>query len=84
MTQAIITKFLPVTNHRGARIKASAVSGTITISYPYEFNTEDSHRVAALALADKFGWLKHSDVSKGAGLPTQDGYAFFLIGKDKK
>ncbi len=81
MTQAIITKFLPVTNHRGARIKASAVSGTITIPYAYEFNSEDAHRLAAIELAKKFNWLEKNDVSKGYGLPSQDGYAFFLTGK---
>ena len=61
--QSILTKFIAPTNTRGARIKA-VQSGwsekrdckTITISYPYEFNTDKAHAIAAQLLADKLGW----------------------------
>lgn len=52
--QAIHTKFLPCTNTRGARIKASCERGDITIDYPYELWGDQCHRKAAQALIDKF------------------------------
>lgn len=54
--QAIQTKYISPTNHRGARIKATAAAGSITISYPYELSGQACHRAAAEALRDKFGW----------------------------
>ena len=61
--QSILTKFIPASNSRGARIKA-VQSGwnekrdclSITIGYPYELNTEDAHAHAAKLLAAKLGW----------------------------
>ena len=51
--QAIITKYLPPGNVRGARIKASCDRGSVTIDWPYE-GPEESHVAAAQALVDKF------------------------------
>ena len=61
--QSILTKFIPASNSRGARIKA-VQSGwndkrdclSVTISYPYEMNPEDGHAHAAKLLAAKLGW----------------------------
>lgn len=52
--QAIITKYLPATNNRGSRIKASCDRGTITISYPHELSGDEVHREAVRALVSKF------------------------------
>lgn len=54
--QAIQTKYLPATNTKGSRIKATAEGATITIGYPHEFNEMEAHAVAALALCKKMGW----------------------------
>lgn len=54
MPQGIITKYLPATDRRGSRIKASAERGSLTIGYPHEFNTEGAHRHAARMLIAKF------------------------------
>ena len=56
--KAILTKYLPCTNTRGSRIKASDECGnSITISYPHELNGgEDTHRAAADALMKKMNW----------------------------
>lgn len=54
--QAIQTKYLGATNNRGSRIKATAGAGSVTIPYPHELSDHAVHRVAAQALADKFGW----------------------------
>jgi hypothetical protein len=54
--QAIITKFINPTNHRGARIKAIAAAGSVTVPYEYGSDTTGAHRVAAVAFCDKFDW----------------------------
>lgn len=52
--QAIQTKYLPATNSRGSRIKASCERGSIQIPYPDELNVEPAHRAAVDALIAKF------------------------------
>jgi hypothetical protein len=52
--QAIVTKFIPATNYKGARIKAKAERGSVTISYPYNGGAEHCHAQAAQALVAKF------------------------------
>ena len=54
MPQAIITKYLPATNTRGSRIKASCERGSITIDYPHELSGDSAHIAAANALVAKF------------------------------
>lgn len=53
----IVTKYLPPTNHRGARIKASLSPGwgstkPVTIAYEYGLQGTTNHERAALALAE--------------------------------
>ena len=52
--QAIITKYLPATNFRGSRIKASCERGSITVSYPHELSGEACHVFAVDALIVRF------------------------------
>jgi hypothetical protein len=54
--QAIQTRYFGPTNSRGARIKATAAAGSVTISYPYELSGQETHQAAAQALAKKFNW----------------------------
>lgn len=54
MPQAIQTKYLPATNTRGSRIKATAERGSITISYPDELSGDAVHRHAVDCLIAKF------------------------------
>lgn len=55
--KAIITKYLPCTDTRGSRIKASDEDGnSVTIPYPHELSGEEKHRAAADALCKKMGW----------------------------
>ena len=49
--QAIETKYIGPTNYRGARVKATAQAGSITLSWDHELDANDNH-----TLADKFGW----------------------------
>ena len=52
--QAIITKYLPCTNHMGSRIKASCDRGSLTMQRPDCETQEACHIHAAQALVDKF------------------------------
>lgn len=55
--QAITTKFLGATNHRGARIQAKTGSGiTKSFPYTYELNIEGEHSNAAEQMAKHMGW----------------------------
>lgn len=52
--QAIETKYIGPTNHKGSRIKASCERGSITISYDDALNSDEAHIAAAQALVNKF------------------------------
>jgi hypothetical protein len=78
--QAIITKYLGPTDHRGARVKATADAGTVTVSWDHALNTEDNHRAAAEALANEYRWLDGGDWKLvGGSLPDGTGFAFVLV-----
>jgi hypothetical protein len=52
--QAIITKYLPATNFKGARIKASCDRGSAIVPYPHELSGDACHVFAADYLVGKF------------------------------
>ena len=54
--QAIKTRYRGPTNHRGSRIIASAQAGRLTVPWDYEHDVEENHRLAAIALCEKFAW----------------------------
>jgi len=54
--QAIRTKYIPATESKGSRIKASAYAGSLYIPYPHELSGQAVYRAAAEALAAKMGW----------------------------
>jgi hypothetical protein len=56
MRQAIATKFIGPTNHRGARVKAYCQAGEFTMPWDYALGVEDNHRKAATFLLDRLGW----------------------------
>lgn len=72
--QAIITKYLGATDTRGARIKATAYDGSVTIPYDYALSEEANYRQAAMALVAKYGWPADNWISGGA--PDGFGYVF--------
>lgn len=53
--QAIETKFLGPTNTKGARIKASAQAGSVTVPYEYQ-GVDVEHDQALRALVTKLKW----------------------------
>jgi hypothetical protein len=75
--KAIITKYLPSTNTRGSRIKATAEGlPSLTIPYPYELSGEACHRLAAETLATKY-W-SNTELRSGS-MPDGKGYAFVIV-----
>ena len=54
--QAIHVKYLPCTNTKESRIRATCAAGSLTIGYPHELSGQAVYRAAAEALAQKLGW----------------------------
>ena len=72
--KAIQTRYLGPTNYRGARIKAWAYGwGSVTISYPHEYNSELAHHEAAKALIAKVNKQFGNDEKRALQVPTISG-----------
>jgi hypothetical protein len=71
MHQAIVTRYLGPTNTRGARIKATASAGSVSVAYGYG-NEEAEHMAACLALVAKLGWQAPRGQWHGGALPNGD------------
>lgn len=83
---AITTKYLPASNVKGSRIKATAGNGqSIIISYPHEYGEERAAAEAAIQLCIKMNWLPEEGSKYGfdslVGGGTKDGYAFCFVRK---
>jgi hypothetical protein len=83
MRQAIVTKYLGPTDHKGSRVKAYCDAGIITIPWDDGLNPDENHLKAATCLAWKFGWLDNQKLIGGAmphhGNPFA--YCFVLASK---
>lgn len=73
MRQAIVTKWLAPTNHRGSRVKAYAQAGSLTVHWDYALDVPENHRRAAMAFAAKYGW---EGEWVGGAMPDGNGYCF--------
>ena len=56
MYQAIETKYLGPTDHRGSRVRAKCQAGSVTLSWDHALDTVANHAAAARALIRKLGW----------------------------
>ena len=74
MAQAIITKFIPCTNHRGSRVKAFCDAGNLTMNWDHALNVDENHERVAKALANKLGWEWHH--IGGSLSSSMGGYVF--------
>ena len=70
--QAIITKYLPPTNTLGARVKATARAGSVTVQCGHDLSYKENHAFAARSLMEKLTWDDHSEICGNGGLPTGD------------
>jgi hypothetical protein len=78
--QAIQTKYLPATNTRGNRIKATCATWSITIDWPYGLDNDECFERAAKALMQKLDWHRLYQIAAGGQLPNGD-YVFVLAKK---
>jgi hypothetical protein len=54
--QAIVTKYLPYTNTKASRVKATASAGSLTLQWDDALGVDGNHAAAAEALATKLSW----------------------------
>lgn len=72
--KAIQTRYMPATNTRGSRIKASAEGvKSLSIPYPHELSGAAVHAAAAVELCKRQNWT--GNLVSG-GLPDQSGFVF--------
>ncbi len=79
-----MTKFLGPTNFRGARVKASAQAGSVTIGWDHALDTNENHDAAAKALATRWGWLARGVRLVGGAMPDGSGNAYVLTEGKKR
>jgi hypothetical protein len=84
--QAIRTVKLAPTNTRGARIKATAAAGSITLPYDHSLrhDLEANHRAAAEALVAKMGWNEPGYGGLVTGCLPDGSYCHALTGRGGK
>ncbi len=80
--QAIVTRYLSATDHKGSRVKAIADAGSVTLPWDHALNAERNMHAAAYALAMKFNWLEGRKLV-GGSMPVSSGYThcFVLVSK---
>jgi len=57
MRQAILTRWLSMTDHRPTRIKATCAAGSVTLDWDDGLDISANHRAAACALLRKLDWV---------------------------
>lgn len=80
MRQAIVTRYLGPTDHRGARVKASAQAGSVTVSWDDALDTDQNHERAAMALAKRYGWGEAWWIP--GGMPDGSGNVYVCARRD--
>lgn len=78
MRQAIITKYLGPTNHRGSRIKVKAYAGSKTYAWDYSLDVNENHTKAAVTFAEELGWLDRGETLMGGSLPDNTGNCYVI------
>jgi len=80
MFQAIETRYLGPTNHRGSRVKAKCQAGEVTVHWDHALNVEGNHERAAQALRDKLGWVGEGYGEMIGGGLVGSGFCFVFTG----
>ena len=81
---AIQTRYFGPTNTRGARIKATCETGSITIDYPHELSGMACHAKAAKALVVKLGWTDSFYGDLLGGQLANNDYVFVFDNESSK
>ena len=74
--QAIVTKYLGPTNHRGSRVKATCEAGSLTMGWSHDLDVAENHSRVAVALATKLGW---AGLWTLGALPGNAGYVLVML-----
>ena len=77
--QAIETKYLGPTNHKGNRIKAKAWAGSITVLRDYALDLAADHMRAAMALVEKLGWQQAGRAWAQVADATETGDGYYFV-----
>ena len=80
--QAITIKYLPATNTKGSRFKATAAAGSITVGYDYDLNTEGNVKAAVSALLAKLGWTAPNGYTVGWAVGQMPSGAWAAVALD--
>jgi hypothetical protein len=75
--QAILTQYLPATNFKGSRVKATCQAKSKTLHWDHALNIDENHMAAARALATDLGWNYGPWV--GGGLPGDKGMSWVCL-----
>lgn len=73
--QAIVVKFMPCTDTKSARMKATSQAGSVTVGYDYAVSASANYSQACDALLAKLGW---GGKWIGSQMPNGD-YAFVQV-----
>lgn len=77
--QSIVTKYIPATNTKPSRIKATCWRGSVTLSFNHELSVTGNHEAAIKYMADELTRIdayplqKWEVVAIGSN-PNQDGF----------
>ena len=84
MRQAIETKYLGPTDHRGARVMVKAAAGRMYIPWDHELDADQNHRVAAKKFASALGWYEgESGLWAGGGKANGGGNVYVWVSKEQ-
>jgi len=72
--QAIVTKYIGPTNHRGSRLKAFCEAGEFTMPWDYDLDVQQNHCKAMLFLCGRLHLDSRNYVC--GSLPANTGYVF--------
>lgn len=65
MRQAIQTKYIPYTDRKPSRVKASCEAGSIVINWDHMLDTDKNHERAIIVLILALGWNDRYNWSTG-------------------
>lgn len=84
--QAIRTVKLPATDTKGARVKATAAAGSVTLPYDHSLrhDLEANHRAAAEAMVAKMSWNADGYGTLVSGCLPDGSYCHVMSGRDGK
>jgi outer membrane phospholipase A len=82
--QTITTKYLCPTNVKGARTKATAEAGSVTLGWDHSQDARGNHIAACAALCAKLGWTTPTYGKTICGQNPDDTYTHVFTARQKR